>query len=186
MSWREAAAAAAGRRRCLRLAAAGSVAALAAACGFRPLYGRRESDGSATVDDLAEIYIAPVPDRPGQQFTNLLRDRINPRGVPARARYRLEVILTESITEVALRRDETATRANLRMTANYVLVSRVDDSVVLRGRSFSVNSYNILESQFATQVSADDARERGIRELTDDIRTRLAVYFSRAGGLVEG
>ena len=51
--------------------------------------------------------------------------------------------------------------------------------MVFSGQSNSVNSYNIVDSQFATFISERDARERALRELSEDIRLRLATYFAR-------
>lgn len=158
--------------------------AVVPACSFRPLYGQRTaSDGTAsgsTVGDLSTIYIKPISDRPGQIFHNFLRDRLTPRGLPARPNYFLEVELQESTEEVAVRRDETATRANLRLQARYELLDSNDKDVLFRGASQTITSYNIITSQFATLSAENDARERGLRELADDLRTQIAVYFSRA------
>ena len=154
--------------------------ALLGGCGFRPLHGRRGPEGVSTVDDLARIRIEPIGDRPGQILVNFLRDRLNPRGLPARPRYLLDIALSESTQEVAVLSDETATRANLRLQANYRLSDSQDGSVIIAGHGKTVTSYNIVSSQFATLTSENDARERGLRELADDLRSQLAVYFSRA------
>ncbi len=155
-------------------------------CEVRPLYGERRDTGRSTVDEIAQVEIKALPNRTGQQFNNLLRDRINPRGLPAQPLYVLEIQLSESISELALRRDETATRANLKLRADYQLRRKEDKKIVLNGSAQSVNSYNILESQFATQIAEQNARERGLRELSDDIRARLAVFLLRAGAAGEG
>ena len=155
-------------------------------CEVRPLYGERRDTGRSTADEIAQVEIKALPDRTGQQFNNLLRDRLNPRGLPAEPLYVLEIRLSETISELALRRDETATRANLKLRADYQLRRKDDKRVVLNGFAQSVNSYNILESQFATQIAEQNARERGLRELSDDIRARLAVYLLRAGWSGEG
>jgi hypothetical protein len=44
-------------------------------------------------------------------------------------------------------------------------------------RSRATDAYDVLVSDYATLVSRDDAVDRAIHELSDDIRTRLAVYF---------
>jgi LPS-assembly lipoprotein len=153
--------------------------ALASACGFQPLYGRPADGGPSATDSFAQIRIAPLPDRIGQRMHNMLRDRLNPQGQPSAPDYQLEVRLREVIHELGIRKDETATRANLRLTANFTLSDARTGARLLSGESRSVNSYNILQSQFATLFSEDDARERSLRELSDDIRTRLGVYFAR-------
>lgn len=151
---------------------------LLGACGFRPLYGTG-ADGSSAFDDLETVQVAPLPDRTGQRLHNLLRDRINPRGQPQAPRYVLQISLSEDLENLAIEQDETATRANLKLTARFRLRSVEGDEIVFRGVSNSVNSYNIVDSQFATFVSQRDARDRALRELSEDIRLRLATYFTR-------
>ncbi len=167
------------RRNLLRAAGGAALLALPG-CGFQPLYARSETTGASTVDRLASVRVDPLSGRVGQLLHNFLRDRLNPQGQPAKPAYFLEVSLSESTEELAIRRDETATRVNLKLFATYVLKQAGEQSELFRGRSQTINSYNILQSQFATQVSEDDARKRGLRELSEDIKAQLAVFFSRS------
>ncbi|WP_421935198.1 LPS assembly lipoprotein LptE [Pelagibius sp.] len=147
-----------------------------AGCGFQPLYA--EDDAGATVaTELAAIRITPLRDRVGQQMHNFLRDRLNPNGQPAAPNYQLRLQLRERLSELGVRRDETATRANLRLTAEFFLLEEGSGRELLSGRSTSTTSYDILENPFASTISERDARERALREVADDIQTRLAVYF---------
>jgi LPS-assembly lipoprotein len=155
----------------------GVVVALSA-CGFKPLYGRSEAQALSSVDHMAAIRIAPLQDRIGQQMHNLLRDRLNPYGQPRDPVYRLKVVISEARQELGIRKDETATRANLILSARFTLREIESDRVLLEGRTSSVNSFNILTDQFATDFAEADARERALRELSDNIRVRLGIYFS--------
>lgn len=157
--------------------AAGALGGLSA-CGFRPLYGQPKDDASVSAD-LAAVRIEPLRDRVGQQMHNFLRDRLNPNGQPVSPSYRLNVQLTESRSELGVRRDETASRANLRINAHFFLRDYSAGTEVFAGRSTSTTSYDILDNPFASTVSEEDARERALREVADDIRTRLAIFFSR-------
>lgn len=148
-----------------------------AACGFSPLYAEKE-DGTTVANKLATVRIDAMRDRVGQQMHNLLRDRLNPYGQPASPDYRLLLLITETISELGVRRDETATRANLKLDANFFLRKSGSGEQVLAGRSTSTTSYDILEEPFATTISERNARERALREVADDIETRLAVFFS--------
>lgn len=174
------------RRRFGKYLAAGLLLPALAGCGFQPLNSRTATDGGASagakgsLDELAAIRIAPLSDRAGQEMHNLLRDRLNPSGQPAAPKYELVVQLSESIREVALESDETATRADLSITANYSLRRFDTQKLVSSGRSRSVSSYNILEKQFASTISESDARSRTLRDIADDIRIRLAAYFNSA------
>ncbi len=149
-----------------------------AACGYRPLYGERGPDNVSVADELALVRIESIPDRIGQQMYNMLRERLNPYGKPADPKYVLSVTLLETRERLFLEKDETATRTNLTLKANFVLRRVSDGEVVATGLSRTVSSYDILSSQFASVVSEEDARVRGARALSDDIRTRLALALS--------
>ncbi len=156
---------------------------LLGACGFRPLYGSKERGTSAA--ELAAVEIKPIADRAGQQLHNLLLDRINPRGRPARPRYILKIRLTQGIERLAVRKTAFSTRANLRLTAIFELETAGEREVLVSGSSLAISSYNILNSEFATLTSEKDARSRATGQLAEDIRVRLAVFFARrtaAGG----
>lgn len=176
MSWSEPA----GRGTAGRVLAPGALLGLGlllAACGFQPMYARG-GDGRTTAEQMAATRIMPMPDRVGQVMHNMLRDRLNPRGQPRAPAYLLRVSLGEFKEELGVRKDETATRANLTLSASFSLHEAGTDKVLFSGFVTSINSYNILENQFATIFSETDARERALRELSDGIRTRLGVYFT--------
>jgi LPS-assembly lipoprotein len=150
---------------------------LLAACGFRPLYAER--DGTSGADQLAAIRIEPMPDRSGQVLYNALRDGLNPLGRPASPDYLLRVQLQESAEELAFRTDETATRVNLTLIANFSLFPAAGREPVLQGVSRTTTSYNVLTSPYATITSAEDARARALDDIAREIRSRLAVFLSR-------
>ena len=177
MSWFERARRMLRRRGALLVPLAGMLAL--SGCGFQPMYARTESAPASPVDKMAAVRIAPLPDRIGQQMHNLLRDRLNPRGQPREPAYLLKLRLSESRRELGVRKDETATRANLFVHAVFSLREMKSKRVLLRGSTTSVNSYNILTDQFATMFSENDARKRALRELSDAIRTRLGIYFAK-------
>ena len=166
MSWRK------GISRVL-IAATG--AAALAGCGFQPLHSRGAGGSAAR---LAEIRIMPITDRIGQQLHNLLLDKLTPMGPPAAARYVLRVTVGESLQSLAVRKDEVATRANLLMRAKFTLTRADDGSDVFSANAISVNSYNILRQKFASLSAENDARARAVREISDEIRTRIAIYLS--------
>lgn len=157
---------------------------LLGACGFRPLYGSKEKGAAAA--ELAAVEIKPIADRAGQQLHNLLLDRINPRGRPAKPRYILKIRLTQGIERLAVRKTAFSTRANLRLTAAFVLAPAGGGKVLVSGTSLAISSYNILDSEFATLTSEKDARFRATGQLAEDIRTRLAVFFTQRKVAGEG
>ena len=155
---------------CRSILLAAALAAGLSGCGFRPLHGH---GGGGAQQDLATVRIAQIPDRIGQKLHNRLVDRLTPKGQPARPAYVLSVSLTESLHNLAIRKDESATRANLTLTANFSLV-RSGGGSSFNGVAMSTNSYNILQSNFATLSAENDARDRALRVLADEIRARVS------------
>lgn len=156
-----------------------AVGLLTSACGFRPLYGDRGVAGPGAQASLETIRIEPIADRTGQQLYNFLRDRLNPRGKPGAPQYLLSVKVDEDKGTLFIREDETASRANLTLRAKFALRRADTGKEVLDGVSRSTSSFDILSDEFATIASEEDARRRSARELSEEIRTRLAIYFSK-------
>lgn len=148
------------------------------ACGFSPVYGTASHGGAVGVA-LGNVQIDPIADRNGQVLRNNLIDRLYTDGRPASPRYRLAVALAATEEELGIQKDATATRARLRLQASYELIEISTGQVVYRTFSRSVISFNLLDSQFAVLATRQDAYDRGLTELADDIRTRLALYFAR-------
>lgn len=149
-----------------------------AGCGYEPLYGEHGATGTAVSADLAAIRIEAIPDRIGQIMYNLLHERLTPEGKAPQPQYTLRVRLREIVEELLYERDETATRANLTLRADYELRRIADNELIAKGTSRATSGYDILSSQYATLVSKDDARDRSARVISDDIRTRMAVALS--------
>ncbi|MHA1565988.1 MAG: LPS assembly lipoprotein LptE [Alphaproteobacteria bacterium] len=145
------------------------------ACGFQPLYGDRP--GATAVENLAAINIALIRDRTGQLLRNELLDRMNPRALNVAPQYSLTVDLSESKQNLAVRRDDTATLANLILSANYILTASTGDEL-LTGTVQSFNSYNISSSDFATIAAETDARARAARDLAEGITIRISVFLA--------
>jgi LPS-assembly lipoprotein len=160
----------------LGLAALGLASALGG-CGFHPLYGNH-GDGQDTNTDLSNVRIAPIADRTGQLLYNQLRDRLNPRGKPTEPVYVLEVVVIERSMDLLLEPNDTASRTTLDLTAQYKLRDIKSGSTLLTSQSRSSISYDVQTSQYATLSSAQDVRQRATKQLTDDISTRLALFFS--------
>lgn len=146
-----------------------------AGCGYHPLYGDRAD--AVTSADLSQIYIAGVPDRSGQQLRNFLLEKINSGGQPGRPIYTLNIGLGVSSTGVSLSRDNTTSRTSITATAKYSLTETATGKKLFASTSRGTDSYDILQSDYATLTSRDDALSRALREVADDMGTQLAVYF---------
>lgn len=152
-----------------------------AACGFEPLYARRGAGSAAAMPEMAQIAIPPIPDRAGQMLRNELRDRLTPTGLPGTPRWRLDVSLNETTTDLVILRDATATFAKYVGDARWVLVDLSNNAPATRGRIRRIASYSISSSEFASLQAEQDARQRVVTAIAEDIRLRLGLYFKRDG-----
>ena len=162
-----------------RLLGTCTLLAALAACGFSPLYGGSEK--SYIAQELAHINITSIENREGQIIHNFLLDRLIPSGRRAESRYTLKVAVSRTMHEIGLKVTEEATRAKLILIASYFLTRDIDGKILAEGSVRSVNSYNISDSEFARVVSERNATERAAREVSDEIKTRLSLHFSRRG-----
>ena len=160
----------------LRLIAFGVCCLALSGCGFRPLYGTSGVTGSQeVVNELSAIDIRPIADRRGQVLRDMLEEKLQPRGRPATPQYQLQVRLNQATQLLGVRTDATSSRANLIVTATYELYDQ--NRRIVRERVQSVVSYNILDDQYATIASEADAEERALTQISEELRTRLAVFF---------
>ncbi|WP_431282648.1 LPS assembly lipoprotein LptE [Humitalea sp. 24SJ18S-53] len=168
------------RRGLLGLAAAASLGG----CGFRPMYA--PEGRSATPDyeervtrELAAVQVALQGERTGQLFRRALQEKLNPRGTGVAARYEIRTGLTIAADPLGFRRDGTLSRVRYNGAAPWTLVVLGTPPVALTaGRARSFESYDVLDNQFfASDFAQEEAIRRLIEILSDDIVTRLALYF---------
>src|SRR4051812_7357715 len=161
-----------------RRAAAGALALalLATGCGFEPMYG--ESRGSAARAEMQAVSVGAIANRSGQLLRRYISDRIHDGDVRPSARYLLEINLVEAPRQhYGIQRDLTATYARLLLTGYFNLREIKTNQVVLTGSVNGLSSYNIASDPFNTVVAENDARERAVRTLGDDLITRVSFYL---------
>ncbi len=164
-------------RRLASLALAGVLLATLSGCGFRPMYGRAARVPADTY--LAQVAVEPIAGRVGQKVWNDLLDRVSPAGTPGQPRYRLYVRITVSSNGLAVRNDARITRKNYRMVADFRLVDIAAGKEIYSGRTFAIAAYNVVSSEFANVSAERNAEERSAREVSENIRNRLAMAFQR-------
>lgn len=145
-----------------------------AACGFTPMYGKND-----VMTALDMIAIENIPNREGQFLRNALVDRFYRHGRPSNFAYLLKIEpLEENLTDLDITKNSSATRAQLRMSTTMSLLDRMTGDTLIERPLTAVTSYNVLQSQFTTRVSEQDARDAAISELARQIETQLALYFN--------
>lgn len=164
-------------RRGFFAAASGAALLLVSGCGFRPLYGTKSL--GAVDSQLAQVKIGIIPDHVGQQLHNYLLDRVNRKGRPERPLYLLSVEVDIEKARQAFESNEAATRVKLVFTASFQLQEINTEKIILENWARSVTSYNIVTSAISTRSAELDAIDRAAREVSEEIRSLLALYFQR-------
>jgi len=143
------------------------------ACGFTPVYRTKPP-----LQTLSSIEIAIIANREGQIVRNHLIDRLYRNGYPSNPRYRLVVSsIAENIVEIGIDKDDEASRAQLRLSAELQLYDTAEDKRILIRNVRATTGYNILAGQFTTFVTEEDARKQGLRAISDNIITQLELHF---------
>ena len=158
--------------------------AMLAGCGLEPVHARRPQQGPDVTAAMAQVEVAPIPDRIGMLMRRRLEERLAPGGPRRPAEYRLRVRLRSSSTGALIGKSETITRSDLMLTAEFELRKHGGDRPALQGWARSVHSHDVLDSAFATRAAERAARERGVDALSAQIARRLAIFF-RSGQKAE-
>ena len=152
-----------------------SLALLLGACGFQPMYASSANGGGPAI---GPVQVAEIEGKAGHvlktELDRILAVEANAGGEP----MLLQISLVESVNRLGLRRDESATRAELRLTANYVLTPP-NDGRVMRGSVFAVVNYDIPEAAFGEITAQDDARERAAETMAERFRAELALRMAQ-------
>ncbi len=85
----------------------------------------------------------------------------------------------ESVPSSTIVHSSDATRSQLRLSTKIELRDNRSNQVVLHRDVMATTSYNILESQFTTRVSEENARRDALGSLAQQIETQIALYFRR-------
>ncbi len=154
---------------------------LTSACGFRPVYGVNRDTPTGVEENLARVEIASIPDREGQYLRNALIDRFYREGRPFDPAYILTVSpVQETITDLDITKTSDTTRTQLRLAINYTLSDKATGQTLFTRQGTSVNSYNVLGSEFATRVTEENARNNALDDLARQVELQINLYLKRA------
>ena len=159
------------RRRALLLA---PLATMLAGCGFHPLYAPR---GPGDWDpDLAAINVLRITERPGQILASALRENLNPSGASVPKRWDLQTGLRVTRSDLGIQRNATATTSEITVSASFAVIDTKTNKTVYSSSSNAVGDFDQVRDAYATQVAAEAARDRALREVADEMTLRLAIF----------
>lgn len=156
---------------------------LLGACGFNPLYGNQIGVDIAVEEQLALIKINQIEDRTGQLLRNNLLTRLNIEGEPKKPYYILDVKVRESRVNLGVKKTAVVTRGNLKISAKYTLAQininkpTAKPGVLTTSTVTIISSYDIPQAQYMALAALKNSRARALKEIADEIKTRLGVYF---------
>ena len=142
-------------------------------CGYEPLY----SKSANTNKELLSISVQNIKNRSGQILRNTLLNQLNPERERVITKYRLIVEIFESKSSLAYRRDMSATRTDLEVTANYLLKDIKNGEILLKQEAKSISSFDVVESVYATLIAEKDARGKNLNIISNDIYINLVIFF---------
>ena len=149
---------------------------LLAGCGFQPLY--KKGDGE-TLGQLSKIKIANIPDRHGQLLRNDLLTRLTPYGGPDVPLYELKVRMDYDKKELSLLKDSSTNRSQIILKVSFDLSHLRTGKFLYRGSETLTADFNTLMfSPYSNLVSEENAKNRLIDEVAQNIKVQLATFFT--------
>lgn len=152
------------------------------ACGFSPVYGDYSNSSTETEVSaaLSRVSINPLKDREGQYLRNALIDRFYKNGYPDNPLYHLNIgQLDEQETDFDITVDSEATRRQLKISSQITLINLVTQETILSQKLYSLSSYNILGSEFATRSSEENTRDAILDDLARQIEQRISLTLNK-------
>ncbi len=150
-------------------------------CGFQPMYA--ESTQSAAADRLAGTDVTAPGSALGREIQYDLFNAMNAQGLPPSSPlYQLNISPASYEQDVAVELNTNVSRRNYVLMVQFVLVDLQTNKPLFSGNSRSSSSYNRFESEYANLSASQGAMKRASQAVADDIKTQLAVYFTRENG----
>ena len=146
-------------------------------CGWQPLYADPET-GPAS-EELRAIKVSPISERIGQRLEIALRNSLNPSGEPTPPRYLLSTTLITALGNLGIQSQGLATLGQIDAYASYKLVDLQNNATLLTNTVHVANSFDLNPNEYSTVVGEDDARNRCVAELDQEIVTRLTLFMQR-------
>jgi LPS-assembly lipoprotein len=158
-----------------RFLAALGLPALAAGCGWQPLYANHETEPVNA--QLRAIRVVPIMDRVGQRLEMALRNSLNPDNLPAQQTYALQVTMGTAMSDLGIQSQGLGTRGEVTISATYKLSEIASNKQVQTGTIRSNDSFDIQANGYSTVVAQDDAYTRCVEDIRREMIARLTLFL---------
>ena len=138
-------------------------------CDFQPLYGTRGN--SIITGEMKFIEVSPISDRMGQTLRNHLIQNFKPLDNLKNSKYVLNIQLSENKQNLAIKKSEIATRANLIIIANYQIISKF-----IKDISFEIpntQAFVMLEKEISNYSLNFDVKSKPYKDNIIEVNTTL-------------
>jgi len=154
-------------------------------CGFSPVYA--PAAGGAPSSNLAHVFVAVIPNRPGQELRQALQIRLEGAGASTAKRYTLVVGYGISAEAIGIQADSSSSFTRFKATANWSLLGAVPGTPPLAtGIAIAQDGFSTIVNQyFYSDLYNDTIYRRMADNIADQIVLRLAVYFRDKAKLAE-
>ena len=159
------------RRTVLTLLAA--IALALPGCGYTPVYGT----GGSAAGLRGTVRVADPDSKDTFRLAGRLEERL---GRVTAVRYALDYSVTHETEGLGITPDQSTTRYNILGTARYSLTEIGTGAVIAAGQVDSFTAYSAAGTTVATSSARDDALERLMVILADQIVTRLLAAAERS------
>ncbi len=159
------------------LAALACLASLTA-CGFTPLYGDNSSDANVE-QQMDEVSVGIIPDRPGQLLRQALQDQLQVAGAPTRQLYQLSVSYSIISQATGIQEDTSATRERFTASASWALAPIGNpQNPLAKGGASTEDALNIIDQQyFQITLETNTVNQQLANEIAAQISAQVAAYF---------
>lgn len=169
-----------------RFVAVAALAATTAGC-FQPMYAEH-ADGTGLRDKLMTVDLPPV-DKPnaspearmGVAIRNSLAFKLYGNAAGSAPLYKLVLKFQTGRSSLIIDQNTgLPSSENVSIDAQYNLIELATNKSVMTGTTFSRTSYDIPGSyqRFARARAFRDAEDRAGEQIAENIKTRLAAYFT--------
>jgi LPS-assembly lipoprotein len=165
------------KRSCLTLLVPLLLPLLGAGCGFHPLYGGGED---SAISKLPDIFVAPIPERSGQELRLALQQRLAGTSDAQPTGYTLVASYSAAGEAIGIHGDNTSERTRLVGRAHWTLFTVAPVPVqIATGDTTTMDGYNnINEEYFASGIASDTTQQRIANALADAVTTQIATWFT--------
>lgn len=141
-------------------------------CGFTPLYAAQ-----GVTPKLASIHVIAPDGRTGFLLREHLDDALA-KNPSAPAAYTMQLKIGEARYPRGIRTDNTATRYEYVLTADYTLANAPGGDIAKRGRVRVELTYDSADQPYASIVAQQDAADRAAVEAAHRIEIEIAAWLA--------